>query len=161
MFLYILKKLGVILPTFFGVTLVAFIFIRTLPGDPVLLLAGERGMSEERHAALMAEMGFDKPIIVQYGKYLLQLASGDFGTSIITKKPVLTEFMTLFPATVELSLVAMFVAVFFGLPSGMIAATRRGSVFDHTVMTGALTGYSMPIFWWGLLLIIFLSGILG
>jgi dipeptide transport system permease protein len=161
MFLYILKKLGVILPTFFGVTLVAFIFIRTLPGDPVLLLAGERGMSEERHAALMAEMGFDKPIIVQYGKYLLQLASGDFGTSIITKKPVLTEFMTLFPATVELSLVAMFVAVFFGLPSGMIAATRRGSVFDHTVMTGALTGYSMPIFWWGLLLIIFFSGILG
>ena len=161
MFLYFLKKLGVILPTFFGVTLVAFIFIRTLPGDPVLLMAGERGMSEERHAVLMAELGFDKPVIVQYGLYLKQLVQGDFGTSIITRKPVLDEFMTLFPATVELSLCAMIIAVFFGLPAGMIAATRRGSTFDHTVMTGALTGYSMPIFWWGLLLIIFFSGILG
>ena len=161
MFLYFLRKLGVILPTFFGVTLVAFIFIRTLPGDPVLLMAGERGMSEERHAALMAEFGFDKPIILQYGYYLKQLVQGDFGTSIITRKPVLDEFMTLFPATVELSLCAMIIAIFFGLPAGMIAATRRGSMFDHTVMTGALTGYSMPIFWWGLLLIIFFSGILG
>ncbi len=161
MFLYFLRKIGVILPTFFGVTLVAFIFIRTIPGDPVLLMAGERGMSEERHTALMAELGFDKPIIVQYGLYLKQLLHGDLGTSITTRKPVLEEFMTLFPATAELSLCAIIIAVFFGLPAGMIAATRRGSTFDHTVMTGALTGYSMPIFWWGLLLIIFFSGILG
>ena len=161
MFVYFLKKLIVILPTFFGVTLVAFVFIRTLPGDPVMLMAGERGMSPERHAELMAEMGFDKPIIVQYGLYLKQLAGGDFGTSIITKQPVLKEFATLFPATIELSICAMILAVFFGLPAGMIAATKRGSVFDHSVMTGALTGYSMPIFWWGLLLIIFFSGILG
>jgi dipeptide transport system permease protein len=161
MSLYFVKKLGVILPTFFGVTLVAFIFIRTLPGDPVLLMAGERGMSEERHAALMAELGFDKPIIVQYGLYLKQLAGGDFGTSIVTRKPILEEFRTLFPATAELSICAMIIAIFLGLPAGMIAATRRGSIFDHTVMTGALTGYSMPIFWWGLLLIIFFSGILG
>jgi dipeptide transport system permease protein len=161
MFVYFLKKLIVVLPTFFGVTLVAFVFIRTLPGDPVMLMAGERGMSPERHAELMAEMGFDKPILVQYGLYLKQLASGNFGTSIITKQPVLKEFATLFPATVELSICAMIIAVFFGLPAGMIAATRRGSIFDHSVMTGALTGYSMPIFWWGLLLIIFFSGILG
>jgi dipeptide transport system permease protein len=161
MVVYFLKKLIVVLPTFFGVTLVAFVFIRTLPGDPVMLMAGERGMSPERHAELMAEMGFDKPILVQYGLYLKQLASGDFGTSIITKQPVLKEFATLFPATIELSICAMIIAVFFGLPAGMIAATRRGSVFDHSVMTGALTGYSMPIFWWGLLLIIFFSGILG
>jgi dipeptide transport system permease protein len=161
MVVYFLKKLIVVLPTFFGVTLVAFVFIRTLPGDPVMLMAGERGMSPERHAELMAEMGFDKPILVQYGLYLRQLATGDFGTSIITKQPVLKEFATLFPATVELSLCAMIIAVFFGLPAGMIAATRRGSAFDHTVMTGALTGYSMPIFWWGLLLIIFFSGMLG
>ncbi len=161
MVVYFLKKLIVVLPTFFGVTLVAFVFIRTLPGDPVMLMAGERGMSPERHAELMAEMGFDKPILVQYGLYLKQLATGDFGTSIITKQPVLKEFATLFPATVELSICAMIIAVFFGLPAGMIAATRRGSAFDHTVMTGALTGYSMPIFWWGLLLIIFFSGMLG
>lgn len=158
---FILKKIGVILPTFLGVTLIAFTFIRLLPGDPVLLMAGERGMSEERHALMMAEYGFDRPILVQYGSYLNELAHGDFGTSIITKKPVFEEFMTLFPATVELSIVAMILAVFIGLPCGMIAAVKRGSAFDHTVMTGALVGYSMPIFWWGLLLIIFFSGILG
>lgn len=161
MFVYFLKKLLVVLPTFFGVTLVAFVFIRTLPGDPVMLMAGERGISPERHAELMAQFGFDKPILLQYGLYLKQLAGGDFGTSIITKQPVLKEFGALFPATIELSLCAIFIAVLFGLPAGMIAATRRGSVFDHTIMAGALTGYSMPIFWWGLLLIIFFSGILG
>jgi len=161
MFLYFLKKLSVVLPTFFGVTLVAFIFIRTLPGDPVLLMAGERGMSEERHAALMTQFGYDRPILFQYGGYLLDLAQGDFGTSIITKKPVFEEFMVLFPATVELSFFAMVLAIFLGLPAGMIAATKRGSAFDHTVMTSALAGYSMPIFWWGLLLIIFFSGTLG
>jgi len=161
MFSYLLRKLGVIIPTFFGVTLVSFVFIRLLPGDPVLLMAGERGMTEERHALLMAQFGFDKPIIVQYGKYLGDLFSGDFGTSIITKQPVLEEFFTLFPATMELSIVAILLAVCVGLPAGMIAATKRGSAFDHVVMTGALAGYSMPIFWWGLLLIIFFSGILG
>ncbi len=161
MFSYFIRKIGVIVPTFFGVTLVAFVFIRLLPGDPVLLMAGERGMTEERHAALMAEFGYDKPVLMQYGNYLVDLFSGDFGTSIITKQPVLKEFFTLFPATMELSFCAIFLAVFLGLPAGMIAATKRGSIFDHTVMTGALTGYSMPIFWWGLLLIIFFSGILG
>lgn len=158
---YILRKLGVLIPTFFGVTLVAFIFIRMLPGDPVLLLAGERGMSEERHAQLMKEFGFDRPVWEQYLSYIGNVAQGDLGKSIITKKPVAREFLTLFPATIELSLCAIFLAVFVGLPAGMIAATRRGSVFDHSVMAGALTGYSMPIFWWGLLLIIFFSGILG
>ncbi len=161
MFTFLLKKLGVVIPTFLGVTLVAFTFIRLLPGDPVLLMAGERGMSEERHAELMAVYGFDKPILVQYGVYLNNLFHGDFGTSIITRKPVFEEFMTLFPATVELSVCAILLAVLFGLPAGMIAAVKRGSIFDHTVMTGALTGYSMPIFWWGLLLIILFSGILG
>jgi len=161
MLTFILKKIGMIIPTFVGVTLIAFTFIRLLPGDPVLLMAGERGMSEERHAQLMAEFGFDKPIIVQYGLYLKSLLHGDFGTSIITKKPVFKEFITLFPATVELSLCAIFLAVLVGLPVGMIAAVKRGSPFDHTVMAAALTGYSMPIFWWGLLLIIFFSGILG
>ena len=161
MFTFILRKLGVVIPTFLGVTLVAFTFIRLLPGDPVLLMAGERGMTQERHAELMAVYGFDKPILVQYGLYLNDLFHGDFGTSINTRKPVLEEFMTLFPATVELSVCAILLAVLFGLPAGMIAAVKRGSIFDHTVMTGALTGYSMPIFWWGLLLIIFFSGILG
>jgi len=161
MLTFILRKIGVIIPTFIGVTLIAFTFIRLLPGDPVLLMAGERGMTEERHARVMAEFGFDKPIIVQYGHYLNDLMHGDFGTSIVTKQPVFEEFMTLFPATVELSIFAMFLAVMIGLPVGMLAAVKRGSPFDHTVMAAALTGYSMPIFWLGLLLIVFFSGILG
>lgn len=158
---FIVKKIGVILPTFFGVTVVAFIFIRMLPGDPVMLMAGERGMSDQRHAELMQQFGFDRPIVAQYGSYMVKLLQGDLGTSIITKKPVLEEFLALFPATIELSLFAIFIAVLVGLPAGIIAAVKRGSFFDHTVMTAALTGYSMPIFWWGLLLIIFFSGILG
>ncbi len=158
---FLLRKLGVLLPTFFGVTLVAFVFIRMLPGDPVLLMAGERGMSEERHAQIMKDFGFDRPIWEQYLSYIGNVVHGDLGKSIITKKPVTEEFFSLFPATVELSLCAMIIAVLIGLPAGMIAATRRGSVFDHTVMAGALTGYSMPIFWWGLLLIILFSGMLG
>jgi len=156
-----LKKLAVLVPTFFGVTLVAFVFIRLLPGDPVMLMAGERGMSEERHAEMMQVFGYDRPVYEQYFSYLGDLLHGDLGTSIITKRPVLEEFMTLFPATVELSICAILIAILLGLPAGMIAATKRGSTFDHTVMTGALTGYSMPIFWWGLLLIILFSGILG
>ncbi len=158
---FILSKLSLLVPTFLGVSLVAFTFIRLLPGDPVELLAGERGMSAERHAALMKQYGFDLPIWEQYLQFMGNVLQGDLGTSIVTKQPVLDEFLTLFPATVELSLVAILLATLIGLPAGVIAAVRRGSVFDHSIMGVSLTGYSMPIFWWGLLLIIFFSGILG
>ncbi len=154
---YLLRRLGLLIPTFLGVSVVAFGFIRLLPGDPVLLLAGERGMSEQRYAEAMAKFGFDRPLWQQYLDYLAGLLQGDFGTSIVTKKPVLTEFMTLFPATLELSIVAMVLAVAIGIPAGIIAATRRGTFTDQSVMGAALVGYSMPIFWWGLLLIMLFS----
>jgi dipeptide transport system permease protein len=150
-----------VLPTFVGITLLAFAMIRLIPGDPVELLAGERGMTAERHAELRADLGLDKPLLVQYGVYIGGVLQGDLGKSIVTKRPVSDEFFTLFPATVELSLCALLFAVLLGLPAGIFAAVRRGSMFDHTVMSAALTGYSMPIFWWGLLLIILFSGILG
>lgn len=149
------------LPTFFGVTLASFGFIRLLPGDPVLLMAGERGLTPERHAELLTQFGFDRPLYAQYFDYLTGILTGDLGFSLVTKNPVLDEFLTLFPATAELSLCAMIFAVALGIPAGMIAAMRRGKTLDHTVMTTALVGYSMPIFWWGLLLIILFSGILG
>ncbi len=157
---YILRKLAILVPTFFGVTLVAFVFIRLLPGDPVMVMAGERGMTEERHAEMMKLYGFDKPVLEQYLIYIKDVLQGDLGKSIVTKKPVFEDFMSLFPATVELSLVAITIAILVGLPVGMIAAVKRGTPFDHVSMTAALTGYSMPIFWWGLLCIIFFSGIL-
>jgi dipeptide transport system permease protein len=158
---FLAKRIGLLIPTFLGVTVVAFLFIRLLPGDPVLLLAGERGLSPERYAELMAQFGFDRPLWQQYLEYLTGVLHGDLGNSIVTKQPVLSEFAALFPATLELSITAMIFAVVLGLPAGVIAAVRRGSVFDHTVMSTALVGYSMPIFWWGLLLIIVFSGWLG
>ncbi len=158
---FLLTRLSLIVPTFLGVTLLTFAMIRLVPGDPILLMAGERGMDDARYQQLMAEMGFDKPILVQYGTYLSDMAHGDFGKSIISREPVLTEFLTLFPATVELSLTAITIAVLIGLPAGIIAAVRRNSVFDHTVMGASLAGYSMPIFWWGLLLILLFSVQLG
>ena len=161
MFKFFLNKLAMIVPTFFGVTIAAFAFIRLLPGDPILLLAGERGVTPERRAELEEIMGFDRPLWEQYFSFLGDLFHGDLGVSIVTKTPVLEEFLARFPATLELSLIAMLFAVIIGLPAGIVAAVRRGSIFDHTVMGCSLTGYSMPIFWWGLLLIILFSGILG
>src|SRR5690606_35820353 len=134
--------------------------VRVLPGDPVLLMAGERGVSPERHAELMAQLGFDRPIWQQYLDYVWNLLHGDFGQSLVTKKPVLVEFFALFPATVELSICAIIVAILLGIPAGVIAAVKRGSWFDQGLMGVSLVGYSMPIFWWALLLIILFSGVL-
>lgn len=155
---FFLRRVGLLIPTFLGITIVSFGFVRVLPGDPVLLMAGERGLSDERYNALLQEFGYDRPIWQQYFSYLGDLLSGDFGNSLVTKRPVLEEFFTLFPATVELAFVAMIIAVALGIPAGIIAANKRGSFFDQTIMGTALVGYSMPIFWWGLLLIIVFSG---
>ncbi len=158
---YLARRIGLLIPTFIGITIVAFGFIRVLPGDPVLLMAGERGMTNERYAELLREFGYDRPIWQQYLTYMGNLLQGDFGNSIVTKRPVINEFLTLFPATLELSLCAMIFAIVLGLPAGVLAATKRGKFLDQAVMGTALVGYSMPIFWWGLLLIMFMSGYLG
>lgn len=157
---FLLRRIAVLIPTFLGVSLIAFSFIRLLPGDPVLLLAGQHAMTPEQHAAAMHSLGFDRPLPVQYFDYLGNVLKGDFGDSVVTKRPVLQEFSARFPATLELSICAMIIAIVLGIPAGVIAAVKRGSFFDHTVMGTALIGYSMPIFWWGLLLIILFSGIL-
>ena len=154
---FFLNRIAMIIPTFIGVTLLTFALIHLIPGDPVVLIAGERGITPERHAILRAELGLDKPIMVQYGRYVWGVLHGDLGKSIVTKQPVFKEFITLFPATVELSFFALIFAVVFGIPAGVIAGVKRGSVFDHSVMGLSLTGYSMPIFWWALLMILFFS----
>lgn len=161
MFTFFIKRVLLILPTFIGITIIAFAFVRVLPGDPVLLIAGERGVTPERYQLLMTQFGYDRPIWEQYWQYLMGIFQGDFGTSITTKRPVLNDFLTLFPATLELSLFATLFAVTIGIPAGILAAVKRGSIFDQLTMGTALVGYSMPIFWLGLLLIIFFSGFLG
>ncbi len=158
---FILNRLLLIVPTFIGITLVAFLFIRLLPGDPVILMAGERGVSPERHAELMAQFGFDQPLWKQYTDYVGGLLHGDFGYSFSTKKPVLGEFMARFPATLELAFCAIVLATVLGVAAGILAAVRRGSWIDQLTMGTALVGYSMPIFWWALLLIILFSTRLG
>jgi dipeptide transport system permease protein len=157
---FVVARLGVLIPTFLGVTIVAFSLIRLIPGDPIELLVGERGIDPERHAMLRAQFGYDKPLWQQYLAYLGDLAQGDLGRSVVTRQPVLGEFFTLFPATVELAVAAILLGTLIGLPAGVIAGVKRGSAFDHVLMGASLTGFSMPIFWWGLLLIILFSGIL-
>ena len=154
---FLVTRVGLLIPTFLGVTLCAFFFIRLIPGDPIETRAGERGVSPERHAELMRQYGLDLPLHEQYLRYLGDLLQGDLGRSLATQRPIMQEFAVLFPATLELSFFAMVFAVGLGLPAGILAATRRGTFWDHTVMGAALTGYSMPIFWWGLLLIMVFS----
>jgi dipeptide transport system permease protein len=154
---FVLTRVSLVVPTFIGITLLTFFIIRLIPGDPIEMLAGEHGIDPVRHEQLRHQFGFDRPILVQYADYVGHILHGDLGSSLSTRQPVLTEFSQLFPATVELSVTAMLFAIVFGLPAGILAATRRGRFLDHTVMGLSLTGYSMPIFWWGLLLILFFS----
>ncbi len=158
---FIITRVSLIVPTFVGITLVAFFLIRLVPGDPIETMAGERGVDPARHEALRHEYGFDRPVIVQYGIYLARLLHGDLGKSVITNESVLSEFTALFPATIELAVCAILFALTLGLPAGVVAAVRRNSVFDHGMMGLSLAGYSMPIFWWGLLLILLFSVELG
>ncbi|MDX1341846.1 MAG: ABC transporter permease subunit [Reinekea sp.] len=157
MFQFFIRRLGMVIPTFIGVSLLTFSLIHLIPGDPVTVMGGERGFSEEQRQEIEALLGLDKPLWQQYIRYVGNVVQGDLGTSFITREPVMDEFLTLFPATIELSFFAALFAFCVGLPLGIIAAVKRGSFFDHTVMTISLAGYSMPIFWWGLLLILFMS----
>lgn len=157
MFRFLLRRLALTVPTFVALMFVTFVAIRLVPGDPVEVRVGERGISAERLAQFRHELGLDQPVWKQFLDYMWQLLHGDFGTSLATNAKVLTEFLALFPATLELSLFAMLFAVFLGVPAGAIAAARRGSLYDQTLMGLSVTGYSMPIFWWGLLLIMFVG----
>ena len=158
---FTLTRLSLVVPTFIGITLLVFVLIRLIPGDPIETMAGEHGIDPARLAQLRADYGFDRPVLVQYGLYLSRMAHGDLGRSIVTHEPVISEFGMLFPATIELSACAILFALCLGLPAGIIAAVRRNSIFDHGVMGISLTGYSMPIFWWALLLILLFSVQLG
>jgi len=161
MLTFILRRLAYLAPTVIGISICAFAFVRLLPGDPILAMAGEHGVTPERYEILKEQFGYNAPIWQQYLQYLGNVLTGNFGVSLSTKRPVWNEFTTLFPATLELVFFAMMFAVIIGIPAGIFAAIKRGSWFDQLTMGIALTGYSMPIFWWGLLLIIFFSGTLG
>ncbi|WP_407290877.1 ABC transporter permease subunit [Stutzerimonas zhaodongensis] len=161
MFSFIARRVGLLIPTFFGITLLTFALIRMIPGDPVEVMMGERKVDPEMHAQAMERLGLNKPLYLQYFDYIGNLAQGDLGESLRTRTSVWKEFTTLFPATLELALAALIIAGTLGLLAGVVAALKRGSLFDHGVMGISLVGYSMPIFWWGLILIMFFSVGLG
>ncbi len=150
-----------LIPTLLGVSIIAFSLVRLAPGDPVLLLLGERGASPELYQKMQTKLGLDQPLLVQYSKYIGKLVQGDFGTSIVSKRPVLEEFIDRFPATVELGVAGLIFSILLGIPFGIVSAARRKTPIDYTLMGGALLGYSMPIFWWALILIMFFSVNLG
>lgn len=153
----LLSKFFSLVITALGASLVAFFLIRLVPGDPVTHLLGERGSSPERIEAMREKLGLNKTLPEQYLKFLSQAITGDLGESIVSQRPVIEEIKERFAATAELSLFAFSFAILLGLPLGIWAATRKGTWIDNAVMGGSLVGYSMPIFWWGLLLIMFFS----
>ncbi len=160
MFSYIVKRLLWTIPTIFGVTLLVFSMVHLTPGDPAAAILGDKA-NPKSIADLRAQMGLDKPLYEQYFIYIKNLSHGDFGRSANSDEPVISEFSDRFPATVELSMVAMLFAVFLGIGAGIISAVKRYSIFDYGSMFGALAGVSMPVFWLGLVLIYFFSVRLG
>lgn len=157
----LLHRLLYVIPTFIGIVALTFFLIRLAPGDPILLMAGEHGVSPERYAELRQQLGFDQPILLQFTGYLWQVLNGNLGISVVTQTPVLEEFGKLFPATLELAIIAMILAVALALPAGVLAAVKRNTIIDHSITAVSLVGYSMPIFWWALLLILLFSVNLG
>lgn len=159
--LFWLKRLVIVISTLIGITIVSFSLIRMIPGDPILLMIGERGASPEVYAELKARYGLDQPLLTQYFIFAGNALRGEFGSSITSGLPVLQEFMDRFAATLELGVLALVMATILGIPLGILAAVKRNSVFDYSLMTASLVGYSMPIFWWGLILILVFSVQLG
>ena len=142
-----------IIPVLLGVSIVVFFMVRAIPGDPAQLLLGQQA-TEEQVQQVRHNMGLDKPVIVQYGIFLADAVRGDLGDSIVTGRPVTTELLARFPATLELTAFAMLVAILVGVPVGVISAVKQYSLLDKFTSVLALIGISMPIFWLAMILIV-------
>ncbi len=148
---YAFRRLLLAIPVLIGVSLLVFAWTRALPGGPAQALLGERA-TPSAVAAVEKQYGLDRPILVQYGKYVQRVVDGDLGQSITSQRPVTTELKDRFPATVELTLAAMLFAVGTGIPLGVIAAKNARRAFDHASLIGSLLGISMPVFFLALIL---------
>jgi len=158
---FVARQIGLMLVTFFGITVFAFLLVHLVPGDPVEMIFGEHTVDAATIARMRAEMGLNQPLFIQYLLYVWRILHGDLGRSLATHDRVITEFLTYFPATIELAVSAMLLAVSIGIPFGILAALFRGRTVDYSLMGTALIGYSMPIFWWAILLILLFSVTLG
>ncbi|MEP4342989.1 MAG: ABC transporter permease, partial [Lentilitoribacter sp.] len=158
--LKVFKTLGSIAITMLGLLFITFVIGRVMPIDPIISVLGERA-SKEAYDAMYIEMGLDKPILVQFTSYVWDVLHGDFGFSRLTSRPVVDDIIRVFPATFELATIGTMIGVFLGVPLGVVAAVKRGSWIDQIARVVALVGYSMPIFWLGLMGLLVFYGILG
>ena len=156
---YIIRRILMLIPVLIGVSIVVFLIMRVFSPDPAPIVLGEHATQAATEAWRQAN-GLNEPIYLQYFHYFQGALTGDLGTSYYTKSPVTKEILTRFPATIELAFVAVILASFFGILIGVISAVKKNSIFDNAGMLVALIGVSMPIFWLGILLIIFFSGTL-
>jgi len=153
---YILKRVVLALPVLVGVSVVVFVAIRLIPGDPAQLMAGQAA-TQEVVQQIRQSLGLDQPLPVQYLYFLRNVVRGDLGRSLFNGAPVAEELAQRFPRTVRLALASMAVASLIGIPAGILAATRRSTWVDTAVMLVALAGVSVPVFWLGLNLILLFS----
>lgn len=156
----VLKRLGTALPSLIGVVIVTFLLTRALPGDPAAYFAGPAATAEAVEQ-IREKLGLDQPLLVQFFRYLGDLARGDLGTSLTTGQPVLQEIATRLPASAELTLVGLLFAILVAVPLGVVAATRPGSWVDHACRMISTAGVSLPVFFTGLLLVYVFYYLLG
>ncbi len=157
---YILRRLLFLIPLLLAISIVVFFMIHLIPGDPVQIMLGDKGTAEDA-ARLRAELGLDKPLHVQYFKFLSNLLKGDLGRSIRNRNPVIDEIGTSFPATIELTILSMIIASVIGVIAGIISAIKQYSLIDNATMVAALLGISMPVFWVGMMLMLIFASKLG
>ncbi len=150
---FLLRRLALTIPSLLGVSLLVFLMLHSAGGDPAQLILGARA-DPASLAALRQEMGLDQPLLVQYGAFLAGAVRGDFGRSYRSNTPVIDEIGTRFPATIELAVTAMLIAIVAGAILGTFAAVRRHSYLDYFSSTTVLLGVSLPTFWLGIILII-------
>jgi len=155
-----LLTLGSIAVTMLGLLFITFIIGRVMPIDPVLSIVGERA-SQSTYDAVFLELGLDKPLVVQFAYYLWDVVRLDFGTSLLNARPVAEDIARVFPATLELATLGILIGIVLGVPLGVLAAVRKGSWIDQVARVLALVGYSMPIFWLGMMGLLIFYGILG
>lgn len=160
MFSYFIRRLLISLPTILGVILIVFAMVRLAPGDPAVALAGEFASAEELNM-IRERMGLNRSLPEQFGIFVARLAQGDLGRSTRTNRLVIQDLRERFPNTLELAIAAIFIALLIGIPAGIISATRPNSILDYFVTIISLIGVSMPVFWFGLLAILYFSVQLG
>jgi peptide/nickel transport system permease protein len=161
MWAYITRRIILLIPVLFGVSFLVFAAMYIVPGDAVDSMLADTGATAEDLARLREQYGLDQPFWVQYGRFLSTMMRGDLGRSLVNGRPVVQQLRNQFPATIELTVAALAIAIALGLPLGVLAAVKRGTLIDAISMVIALIGVSMPNFWLGLLFILFFSYQLG